>query len=90
MNEKDVRELAHLYNKDCDLCMEYLFGLADEDGYYKSTDVMRFINRWKKMENTITSNEYERLKEKYCTICKKTCGHYAHEHDDLLDAIKNS
>ena len=31
--------------------------------------------------STTTSMEDRLASEKYCTICKKTCGHWAVEHD---------
>ena len=31
--------------------------------------------------STTTSSEAEESLRKYCTICKKTCGHWAIEHD---------
>jgi hypothetical protein len=32
---------------------------------------------------TITTSEYN--EERYCNVCKKTCGHYTHQHDDWLE-----
>lgn len=35
-------------------------------------------------ETTVAINEIE----KYCTICRKTCGHWAREHDIIFNATK--
>lgn len=44
--------------------------------------VLRIVLREEsKVDSTTTSMEYKRGLEKYCTICKKTCGHWATEHD---------
>ena len=45
MTEDEVRNYVTLNNKEADDCIEYLNGLANEDGTYDQKYVESFLNR---------------------------------------------